>query len=204
MEIAIRHIPFFEEVVRSASYKAYKILGSRCEISTHLRLDNTLTEKLLNIDDMIFRNEIWYNSDEFLKKARQKNFVCFILSVNSEPVSFILGYEKPDEDGNYQIDELVTTIENKGIRKIMLTLMLVYCHELGYKSVNVYIDDKYNSEITSKKFYENFGFAVIKRRLDKGLKMNYIILEEKLAKLYKNTILSREEFPLTKRLTNQL
>jgi hypothetical protein len=203
MEIALRHIPFFDEVVRSASYKAYKILGSQCEISTYLRLDNTLTEKLLNIDDVIFRNEIWYNSEVLMNKAQQKNFVCFILSVNNEPSSFILGYEKSDEEESYLIDELVTTIDNEIIRKIMMTLMLVYCHDLGYRSVNIYTNEKGNNGVYSKRFFESFGFAVIKRRLDSGLKMNYIILEDKLANLYKNTILSKAEFPLTKRLTNR-
>jgi ribosomal protein S18 acetylase RimI-like enzyme len=186
--------PLFEDALRQAVESAEESLEQSCNISVHTYLSDELISYLVSIDHEKFRQELWYDRDVFIKMAKQKAFVCIVFSLNGEPVAFLCGYDYKDEPLGFFLDEVATRVERKGLGKILITLLFVYCYELGYNSVVLYTEDCDQEGRPLKGFYESIGFRQVANDPRLGVVMRYSIEEEALNDLYKRVM--HDEFGL--------
>jgi ribosomal protein S18 acetylase RimI-like enzyme len=187
-------LPFFEDAHRRAQERAGEKLEARCVITVHTHLDNLLMSKLEALDHEKFREELWYTHEEFMEKTRQKDFVCLVLSVDGEPSAFLYGYDYAEDPQGFFLDEVATKIEGKGVGKILITLLMVYCFELGYISITLYTEESDQIGRRLKEFYEHLGFKYTSSDPERGVVMNYQIEENKLLALY-NRVMHSEGGP---------
>jgi len=180
--------PLFEEALRRAVERAEEKLEQGCSITIHTHLSDDIIAHLEGIDHEKFRQELWYTRDEFLEMARQKDFVCFVLSVNREPVAFLCGYDYQADPQGFFLDEVATRIEGKGLGRILIILLLVYCYELGYGSVVLYTEDLDQEGRPLREFYNNLGFSYVTTDPHLGVVMRYSIEEKALKALYKRVM----------------
>ncbi len=186
--------PFFEDALRRACERATEKLEVPCTISVHIHLDEKLLEKLEAIDHEKFRKELWYYHDDFVEKTKQKDFVCFILSVEGEPSAFLYGYDYSEDLSGFFLDEVVTRVEGKGIGKILIILLLIYCYELGYSSVTLFTEESDQDGRRLREFYEHIGFTSVTSNQEQGEVMNYRIEKPTLTVLY-NRVMHSEGGP---------
>lgn len=186
--------PLFEDALRQAVERAEESLEQSCSITVHAYLPEELISHLVSIDHEKFRQELWYDRDTFLEMERQKDFVCIVFSLKGEPAAFLCGYSQKADPLEFFIDEVATRVEKKGLGKILITLLFVYCYELGYDSVVLYTEDCDQGGRHLKEFYESIGFKQVANDPIKGVVMSYIIEEEALNMLYKRVM--HDEFGL--------
>lgn len=187
-------LPFFEDALRRAQERASEKLEARCVITVHTNIDDLLVSKLEALDHEKFRQELWYTHEEFLEKTRQRDFVCLVLSVDCEPSAFLYGYDYAEDPQGFFLDEVATKIEGKGVGKILITLLMVYCFELGYSSITLFTEESDQIGRKLREFYEHLGFDYKMTDPKLGVVMNYIIEEKKLIGLY-NRVMNSEGGP---------
>ena len=180
--------PLFEDALKRAVERAEEKLEQSCSITVHTHLSGELIAQLEVIDHEKFRQELWYTHEEFLEKTRQKDFICFVLSVNDEPAAFLYGYDYHADPKGFFLDEVAAQIEGKGLGKILITLLFVYCYELGYESVVLYTEDIDQEGRHLREFYEHMGFHVETTDPTLGVVMKYSIEEKSLNALYKRVM----------------
>lgn len=180
--------PFFEDALRRAGERAEEKLGRPVRITVFTHLDERMMAKLEAIDQEKFRRELWYTHDEFKDKAGKKDFMCIILSVEGDPTAFIFGYDYEGDPEAYFIDELATQIEGKGLGKILITLALIYCYELDYRSVILYTEETDQIGRQLQEFYEHVGFKYVTVDPALGVVMKYDIEEKTLTALYRRVM----------------
>jgi len=180
--------PLFEDALKRAVERAEEKLEQSCSITVHTHLSGELIAQLEVIDHEKFRQELWYTHEEFIEKTRQKDFICFVLSVNDEPAAFLYGYDYHADSKGFFLDEVAAQIEGKGLGKILITLLFVYCYELGYESVVLYTEDIDQEGRHLRKFYEHMGFHVETTDPTLGVVMKYSIEEKSLNALYKRVM----------------
>jgi len=180
--------PLFEDALRRAVERAEEKLEQDCTITVHTHLSDRLIAQLEAIDHEKFRRELWYTDDDFIEKTRQKDFVCLVLSVNYEPAAFLFGYDYKDDPKGFFLDEVATHIEGKGLGKILITLLFMYCYELGYDSVVLYTEDLDQEGRPLREFYEHIGFGIAATDPTLGVVMRYNIEETALKALYKRVM----------------
>ena len=165
-------------------------LGEAITISFRTYLDKKLIQEITDIDHEKFRSELWYSSEELIEKSKKKDFLCMIVNVNGEPVAFLYGYDDEFDPHWFFLDEIATRIEGKGIGKVLIVLLLVYCFELNYTYVTLYTEDLDEKGRRLKEFYEHLGFTYMGTDPSVGVIMKYEIKEEELAKLYNRVMYS--------------
>jgi GNAT superfamily N-acetyltransferase len=181
-------LPFFEDVLRRAAERAEEKLGKPIMITVFTNLDERMMAKLEVIDHEKFRQELWYTHDELSEKTRKKDFVCMILSADGEPTAFVYGYDYEGDPTAYFLDELATQVEGKGLGKILITLALIYCYELDYRSVILYTEDVDQADRHLRGFYEHMGFKYVTTDPVLGVIMRYDLVEKDLAALYRRVM----------------
>jgi GNAT superfamily N-acetyltransferase len=182
--------PLFEDALRRAVERAEEKLQQRCSITVHTHLSDKLIAQLEGIDHEKFRRELWYTGEEFVEKTRQRDFVCIVLSVNDEPSAFLFGYDYSEDPQGFFLDEVATHIEGKGLGKILITTLFVYCYELGYGSVVLYTEDLDQEGRPLREFYEHIGFSYVATDPRLGVVMRYRIEEKALKDLYQRVMYS--------------
>ena len=115
-------------------------------------------------------------------KSEKKDFICLIVHVNDEPLAFLYGYDYESDPDSFFLDEIATRIEGKGVGKVLIVLLLVYCFELDYAYVTLYTENKDGKKL--REFYEHLGFRFIEEDAVVGVVMRYQIEESELLKLY--------------------
>lgn len=186
--------PLLEDAMRRAEDRATEKLGLLCTLVVYTHLSDALLAKLEAIDHQKFRGELWYSHEEFLEKTRQRDFVCFVLSADGEPSAFLYGYDYAGDPAAFFLDEVVTLVEGKGVGKILITLLLVYCYELGYRYVMLYTEDTDEKGRRLRQFYEHLGFTEVRTDPELGLVMRIEVTEDSLMLLY-NRIMYSEGGP---------
>ncbi len=81
-------------------------------------------------------------------------------------------------------------MEGKGIGKVLIVLLLVYCFELNYTIVTLYTEDQDEKGRRLREFYEHIGFSYMGTEPEVGVIMNYKINEQELTKLYNRVMFS--------------
>lgn len=180
--------PLFEDALKRSVERVEERLGSPCSITVHTHLSEAMLAKLEAIDHEKFRQELWYSRTELLEKTRKKGFVCFILSVGHEPVAFLFGYDYDAGSQGFFLDELATRVEGKGVGKVLITLLLVYCYELGYTSVFLYTEDLDQDGRHLRDFYEYVGFSYVATDPALGVVMRYSVEEKTLSALFRQVM----------------
>ena len=183
-------LPLFEDAHKRAEKSLSQTLGSNTKITIRSYLDEHLISRLTEIDHEKFRNDLWYSNEELLEKTSKKDFVCFLLYMDNNPVAFLYGYDDEFDPNWFFLDEIATRIEKKGIGRVLITLLLIYCVELGYKYVTLYtetIDEKGRS---LREFYEHIGFKHLADDPEKGVIMVYTIDEDEITALYKRVMMN--------------
>jgi RimJ/RimL family protein N-acetyltransferase len=183
-------IPPLEDALKRSEQRLSKKLGESITIHFQTYLDDKLIEKITEIDHEKFRTELWYSKDELLEKSHKKDFICLIVHLNGEPVAFLYGYDDEFDPHWFFLDEIATRFEGKGIGKVMIVLLLVYCFELNYTYVTLYTEDQDEKGRRLREFYENLGFTYMGTDPQVGVIMKYEIREEELAKLYNRVMFS--------------
>ena len=187
-----QEIPHLEDAHKLAEERLTQRLESNVKIVIRNFLDEVLISQITDIDHEKFRTELWYTSDELMEKTKKKDFVCFIVYRDEVPVAFLYGYDDEFDTSWFFIDEIATKVESQGIGKILMTLLLIYCAELGYKYVTLYTEtiDEKGREL--RVFYESIGFKHLLDDSENGVIMAYYINENELYRLYKRVVLSKD------------
>lgn len=180
--------PFFEDALRRAVERAEENLERPVRVTVFTHLEERMMAKMEAIDQEKFRQELWYTHDEVAEKARKKDFMCITLSVEGNPTAFIFGYDYDGDPTAYFLDELATLIEGKGLGKILITLALIYCYELDYRSVILYTEDTDQVGRHLREFYEHVGFKYVTTDPALGVVMRYDLEEKALAALYRRVM----------------
>jgi hypothetical protein len=186
-------IPLLEDVLRQAEERLTEKLGEPVTIRFRSYLDETAINKLTEIDHEKFRSELWYSSDELLEKSMKKDFICLILHVKDEPAAFLYGYDDEFDPLWFFLDEIATKIEGKGIGKVLIVLLLVYCFELNYTFITLYTEDLDEKGRHLRDFYEHLGFTYMGKDPEVGVIMKYQINEDTLLQLYNGVMYQRED-----------
>jgi len=145
---------------------------------------------MTKIDHEKFRSELWYSSDDLLEKSLKKDFICLIVHLNGAPAAFLYGYDDEFDSHWFFLDEIATRVEGKGIGKVLIVLLLVYCFELGYTFVTLYTEEHDEKGRKLREFYEHLGFTYMSTDPKVGVIMKYKIDEQELAKLYNRVMYS--------------
>ena len=180
--------PFFEDALRRAVERAEEKLERPVRVTVFTHLEERMMAKLEAIDQEKFRQELWYTHDELAEKTRKKDFMCITLSVEGDPAAFIFGYDYDGDPTAYFLDELATLIEGKGLGKILITLALIYCFELDYRSVILYTEETDQIGRHLQEFYEHVGFKYVTTDPALGVVMRYNLEEKTLAALYRRVM----------------
>jgi GNAT superfamily N-acetyltransferase len=166
-------------------------IGKDISIGFRTFLDQKAIEKITEIDHEKFRFELWYSIDELLEKSLKKDFICLIAHIDSDPVAFLYGYDDEFDSHWFFLDEIATKIEGKGIGKVLILLLLVYCFELGYTFVTLYTEEHDEKGRRLREFYEHLGFTCMDTDPHIGDIMKYKIDEHELQKLYNRVMYSK-------------
>lgn len=185
-----KEIPFIEDALRDAEKRLTGKLGEPVSIHFTPFLDSRLIEKITEIDHTKFRTELWYSSDELIEKSNKKDFICLIAETSGEPLAFLYGYDDEFDKSWFYLDEIATKVEGKGVGKILILLLLVYCYELGYQFVSLYTEEQDEKGRRLREFYEHLGFNYMGTDPEVGVIMHYRIDENELLKLYNRLMLS--------------
>jgi GNAT superfamily N-acetyltransferase len=173
-------VPFLEDAMRAAEGRLREILGRESRISIHAHMSGELTQAVERIDHEKFRADLQYTMEDLLERIGNGGFVLFILTCDGEPTAFLYGYTDEGNIFRFFLDSVATLIEGKGIGSMLVTLALVYCHDVGYRSVELYTEEVDERGRHLVKFYEDLGFDVADRDPDKGVIMRSDLDESKL------------------------
>lgn len=179
-----------EEALRCGEERLTEKLGEPTSISFRTYLDERLIQKITEIDHEKFRSELWYTSDELIEISHKKDFICLLVHVNSEPIAFLYGYDDDFDPHWFFLDEIATQTEGKGIGKVLILLLLVYCFELDYTFITLYTEDQDEKGRKLRNFYEHLGFTYMGTEPELGVIMKYKINEEELLRLYNQVMYS--------------
>ena len=164
-------VPFLEDAVKAAEGKLRENLGRECRITIHTQMSDELTQVVETIDHEKFRPELQYTIEELMARIGNGGFVMFMLTCDGEPTAFFYGYNDESDVSRFFLDSVATRVEGKGIGSIMVTLALVYSHDVGYRSVELYTEEEDERGRHLVKFYEDMGFEVTGRDPEKGVVM---------------------------------
>lgn len=184
------NLPLIEDALRRAEERLTEKLGENVSIGFRTYLDQKTIEKITAIDHEKFRSELWYSSDELIEKSLKKDFLCLVAHVNNDPVAFLYGYDDEFDSQWFFLDEVATRIEGKGIGKVLILLLLVYCFELGYAFITLYTEEHDEKGRRLREFYEHLGFTYMSTDVEHGVVMHYKIDEQELTKLYNRVMYS--------------
>ncbi|MBL7167081.1 GNAT family N-acetyltransferase [Candidatus Bathyarchaeota archaeon] len=173
-------VPFLEDAMRAAEGRLRDTLGRECRICIHVHMSGELTQVVDRIDHEKFRPELQYTLEELMAKAGNGGFVLFMLTCDDEPTAFLYGYTDEGDGSRFFLDSVATLIEGKGIGSILVTLALVYCHDIGYRSVELYTEEVDERGRHLVKFYEDMGFDLADKDPDKGVVMRSYLDASKL------------------------
>ena len=163
--------PILEDAIRSAEAKLGKTLGRECRVSIHTQMSYEFAQAVERIDHEKFRPELQYSVEELMERLGKVGFVLFMLTCEGKPIAFLYGYTHEVDVSKFFLDTVATQIEGKGIGSMLVTLALVYCHDVGYRSVELYTEEVDERGRHLVKFYEGMGFKVIDRDPERGVVM---------------------------------
>ena len=183
-------LPLIEDALKRGEERLTEKLGESVTIGFRTYIDEKLIEKITEIDHEKFRSELWYTREELLEKSKKKDFVCLIAHIKGEPVAFLYGYDDEFDPHWFFLDEIATHLEGKGIGKVLISLLLIYCFELDYTFVTLFTEDMDENGRKLKGFYEHLGFTIMGTEPELGVIMKYKIEEQELLKLYNRVMYS--------------
>jgi GNAT superfamily N-acetyltransferase len=163
--------PSLEDAIHAAEVKLGRTLGMECRISIHTQMSYEFAQAVERIDHEKFRPELQYTPEELMERLGNKDFVLFMLTCDGEPTAFFYGYTHEVDNSKFFLDTVATHIEGKGIGSTLVTLAIVYSHDVGYRSVELYTEDVDERGRHLVKFYEGMGFKVIDRNPERGVVM---------------------------------
>ena len=183
-------LPFLEDAIKRAETRLAEKLGENIKIGFRTHLDERIIQKITEIDHEKFRSDLWYSREELIEKSQKKDFICLIVHIDGEPTAFLYGYDDEFDPHWFFLDEIATKQEGKGIGKVLIVLLLVYCYELDYTFVTLYTEDQDEKGRRLREFYEHLGFSYMGTETELGVIMKYKINEEELIKLYNRVMYS--------------
>ena len=163
--------PSLEDAISAAEVMLGKTLGRECRISIHTQMSYKFAKAVERIDHEKFRPELQYTLEELMERLGNTGFVLFMLTCDGEPTAFFYGYTHEVDNSKFFLDTVATHIEGKGIGSTLVTLALVYSHDVGYRSVELYTEEVDERGRHLVKFYEGMGFKVIDRDPERGVVM---------------------------------
>ena len=183
-------LPLIEDAIRRGEERLTEKLGEPVTINFRTYMDDRLLEKITEIDHEKFRSDLWYSRDELVEKSKMKDFLCLIVHNKGEPVAFLYGYDDEFDSHWFFLDEIAARPEGKGIGKVLIVLLLVYCFELNYTFITLYTEDQDEKGRRLREFYEHLGFTYMGTEPELGVIMKYKIDEQELLKLYNRVMYS--------------
>ena len=159
---------FSDELLKNAEAHLSKRTGLKFRVMITNSLSKELTSDLMEIENKAFRSELRYTIEEFLERAKKRNFLLLAVYACSKPIGFAFGYE--DNNESFYLDTLATLIEGKGIGTILFRLISIFCFKKGFRHITTSTEsgDKERSPI---RFYEKMGFYRIPCVSSEGIAM---------------------------------
>ncbi len=176
-------VPYFENALRAAQERLTRILGEECVVRIHVELDDGLINVVEGIDHEKFRQELWYDPEEIRRRSDERGFVLFLVVCGGRPVAFLYGYEDAERSGFF-LDEVATLVEGRGVGTILVSLLLMYCYDVGYGSVRLYTEEDDERGRHLRRFYENIGFQRIGSTPEEGVEMRLKLEAAMLREVY--------------------
>jgi hypothetical protein len=146
-----------------------KTLGRECRISIHTQMSDEFAQAVKRIDHEKYKPELQYTPKELMEQTGFRGFVLFMLTCDDEPTAFFYGYTHEVDNSKFFLDTVATHIEGKGIGSTLVTLALVYSHDVGYRSVELYTEEVDEKGRRLTEFYEGMKFKVIDRDPERGV-----------------------------------
>ena len=134
-------------------------------------MSDEFAQAVERIDHEKFRPELQYSVEELIERTGKTGFVLLMLTCDGESTAFFFGYTHEADVSKFFLDTVATHIEGKGIGSMLVNLALVYSHDVGYRSVELYTEEVDERGRHLVKFYEGMGFKVIDRDPERGVVM---------------------------------
>lgn len=165
-------VPFLDDALSVAEKKLNGILSKDCRVELHFQMGGELIQAVQRIDHEKFSPELQYSLEELRLRGMKEGFVLFLITCGGEATAFLYGYSDTKKMSTFFIDSVATLVEERGIGSILVTIALMYCYYVGYKSVELYTDNIDDEERCLVNFYEDLGFQVMGNNKDMGVFMH--------------------------------
>jgi hypothetical protein len=176
-------VPTFADSLREAERRLSRLLGGRCEISVHLRLDEGLMAVLEAIDHEKFRQELWYDRSELESRGGSRGFLCLVASLDGVAIAFDYGYDG-DEEGTFFSDSTATLVEGRGVGSTLFALEIIRSYELGYRRTRLSTEEVDEAGRPLRRIWGRLGFEVVSTDPSGGVEMELTHTPEVIRSLY--------------------
>lgn len=177
-------VPFFEDALRAAEERLSAALGGKCDVRIVLGIDKELFDTIQQIEREKFRPELRYSIEELEARRRESGLVLFFVIRDGRVVAFLYGYTESSDTSKFYLDTMATLIEGKGVGSILVSLMLLYCYDMGYGSVELYTEEEDEKGRRLADFYENLGFKKFSDDPSEGVGMRNSLEPKVLRDIY--------------------
>lgn len=145
----------FNEVLKNAEVNLFKRIGLKFKVVMKTSLSQELISDLMEIENKAFKSELKYSREEFLERAKKRNFLLLAVYTSGKPIGFALGYK--DDNESFYLDTLATLVESKGIGTTLFRLMSIFCFKKGFRHITIRTESDSN-ERSPIRFFEKMGF----------------------------------------------
>jgi len=176
-------VPTFADSLREAERRLSRLLGGRCEVSVHTRLDEGLLVVLEAIDHEKFRQELRYDRGELESRGGRRGFLCLVAWLDGGAVAFDYGYDG-EEEGTFYSDTTATLVEGRGVGSTLFALEIIRSYELGHARTRLSTEEVDEVGRPLRRIWGRLGFEVVSTDSSGGIEMEMAHTPEGVRSLY--------------------
>ena len=158
----------FNELLKNTEAHLLKRTGLKFKAVITTSLSQESISDLMEIENKAFKPELRYIREEFLERAKKKNFSLLAVYAFGKPIGFALGYE--DDNETFYLDTLATLMESKEIGTTIFYAMAIYCFKKGFRHITIHTESG-NEERSPIRFFEKMGFYKVPCNPSEGMAM---------------------------------
>lgn len=170
-------VPSLNELLRLGEAKLSLSLNGNVMITTHTKIEDTMTEKIMTIDHTKFRKDLWYSREELKSRISKPGFFCLLVLLDGEPIAYDFGFDA-DDKGVFFSDSSASIIERKGVGTVIAVLEMVYLYENGYKAVKFTTEELDQEGRPLRQIWENLGYKTVSTDPISGVTMMMDITQD--------------------------
>ena len=164
----------FQDAVRSVEKILSVSLGGEVKVTHHIEAEEVVIDAIHRIDNLLFREELWYSRDEVLEMCSKAGFFCILVYLDGEVVAYDFGFDT--STGVFFSDSTATLIERKGIGTFLVVLELVFMYERGYQKVRFKTEELDQAGRPLREIWEKRGYKPVSSD-EQGITMELVITQ---------------------------